>query len=110
VRFAWDAGVPLLPTVWLAVHDCVPFAVVCQPVLLCWCVRAVAAAGVDKSDPQLLNAFMKAHNAHVVMFNTGKDQWEFHSPLAKKALVCERTEPAVRGAFCSLAPAPVPVP
>jgi hypothetical protein len=87
-----------------------PLLCPCQPVLLCGCVRAGAAAGVRESNPGALNAFMKAHNAHVVMFNTDKDQWEFHSPLAKKALVCERTEPAVRGAFLQSRPPPVPVP
>ncbi len=76
--------------------------------LLCWCVRAVAAAGFRESDPWTLNAFMKAHHAHVFMFNTDKDQWEFHSPLAKKALVRVCT---VRCAFLqSREPTPAPVP
>ena len=88
-----------------------PLLCACQPVLLCRCVRAAAAAGVHESTPGALNTFMKAHAAHVVMYNTNKKLWEFHSPLVKTALVRVRTEPAVRGAFLqSREPTPVPVP
>jgi len=84
-----------------------PLLCACQPVLLCRCVRAAAAAGVHESTPGALNTFMKAHAAHVVMYNTTKKLWEFHSPVAKKAVVRERW-PAVRGAFLQFRARPRP--
>ena len=88
-----------------------PLVCTYQPVLWCRCERAGAAPGEAQFASGALNTFMKTHGAHVVAFNTDQDRWEFHSPVAKKAVVRVRTEPAVRGAFLqSREPTPVPVP